>query len=255
MPLHILTVPCLRDNYAFLLHDDLTNRTALVDAPEAGPIVDALNDNGWDLSDLLITHHHDDHIAGVEALHKATGCRVIGARADAYRLPPLDLAVDISDVEAVCGEDVHIIDVPGHTVGHIAFWLPGAQALFTGDSLMALGCGRLFEGTPAQMWDSLQRLRALPDTATVYSGHEYTATNARFARTIEPDNAALMLRCDRIDAARAAGDPTVPSNLGEEKATNPFLRADVPSLAEAIGMTGAAPVEIFAEVRARKDRF
>ncbi|GGL75179.1 hydroxyacylglutathione hydrolase [Wenxinia marina] len=255
MPLRLITVPCRSDNYAFLIHDSVSNETALVDAPEAEPIMEELEGRGWHLNDILITHHHGDHVEGVEQLKKRYGSRVIGARADQHRLPPLDLAVDISDVEDVCGEEVHVIDVPGHTVGHIAFWMPGAQLLFTGDSLMAMGCGRLFEGTPAQMWESLTRLRALPGEATVCSGHEYTETNARFALTIEPDNAALKSRAEAVRSARAEGRFTVPSTLSEEIETNPFLRADRPEVKAALGMQDAPDVDVFAEIRARKDRF
>lgn len=255
MPLDIVTVPCRSDNYAYLLHDALTGRTALVDAPETGPLREALESRGWRLSDLLLTHHHADHVEAVEDLHKIYGCRVIGARADQDRLPPLDLAVDAGDVVAVCGEDAHVIDVPGHTVGHVAFHLPGTGAAFTADSLMALGCGRVFEGTFGQMWDSLRRLRALPPETLICSGHEYTRKNAQFALTIEPDNEALKSRARAVDAARDQGKPTVPSTLKEEIETNPFLRADRPELKSAIGMETAPDVEVFAEIRRRRDRF
>ena len=255
MPLRIVTVPCLKDNYAFVLHDQMTGLTAVVDVPEAGPIEEVLDGHGWNLSDILITHHHPDHINGVERLHKRTGARVIGARADKHRLPPLDLAVDISDVEDVCGEEVHVLDVPGHTVGHVAYWMPGSQIVFTGDSLMALGCGRLFEGTPAQMWDSLTRLRALPPETTVCSGHEYTESNGRFAVTVDPENSHLISRVAAVASDRAAGRPTVPSTLADEIATNPFLRADVPALGAAVGLPDGDPVQVFAEIRSRKDRF
>ncbi|EYD72625.1 hydroxyacylglutathione hydrolase [Limimaricola hongkongensis] len=253
MPLELLTVACLSDNYAFLLHDAATGRTALVDAPEAAPIRAALDAHGWTLSDILLTHHHDDHVAGLAELRD--GARVIGAAADAHRLPPLDLAVAPGDPLEVLGERVEVIDVPGHTVGHMAFHFPGSRMAFTADSLMAMGCGRLFEGTPEQMWDSLRKLRDLPGQTLICSGHEYTETNARFALTIEPDNAALRDRAAAIARARAEGHPTVPSRLSEERATNPFLRADAPELQRAMGFDGQDAAKVFAEIRGRKDRF
>ncbi|PSK86712.1 hydroxyacylglutathione hydrolase [Limimaricola soesokkakensis] len=253
MPLELLTVPCLSDNYAFLLHDAGTGRTALVDAPEAAPIRRALDAHGWRLSDILLTHHHDDHVAGVADLRD--GARVIGARADAHRLPPLDLEVAPGDPLEVLGVKVEVIDVPGHTLGHVAFHFPQDHMAFTADSLMALGCGRLFEGTADQMWDSLRKLRDLPGQTLICSGHEYTETNARFALTIEPDNQALRDRAAAIARARAEGRPTVPSHLSEERATNPFLRADMPELQRAAGLEGHSAVQVFAEIRSRKDRF
>ncbi|MGR3631392.1 MAG: hydroxyacylglutathione hydrolase [Limimaricola soesokkakensis] len=253
MPLELLTVPCLSDNYAFLLHDAGTGRTALVDAPEAAPIRRALDAHGWRLSDILLTHHHDDHVAGVAELRD--GARVIGARADAHRLPPLDLEVAPGDPLEVLGAKVEVIDVPGHTLGHVAFHFPQDHMAFTADSLMALGCGRLFEGTADQMWDSLRKLRDLPGQTLICSGHEYTETNARFALTIEPDNQALRDRAAAIARARAEGRPTVPSHLSEERATNPFLRADMPELQRAAGLEGHSAVQVFAEIRSRKDRF
>lgn len=253
MPLELLTVPCLSDNYAFLLHDAGTGRTALVDAPEAAPIRRALDAHGWRLSDILLTHHHDDHVAGVAELRD--GARVIGARADARRLPPLDLEVAPGDPLEVLGVKVEVIDVPGHTLGHVAFHFPQDHMAFTADSLMALGCGRLFEGTADQMWDSLRKLRDLPGQTLICSGHEYTETNARFALTIEPDNQALRDRAAAIARARAEGRPTVPSHLSEERATNPFLRADMPELQRAAGLEGHSAAQVFAEIRSRKDRF
>lgn len=252
-PIELVVVPCLSDNYAFLVHNRDTGDTALVDAPEAGPIKDALAARGWTLTDILITHHHHDHIGAVEDLRE--GARVIGASADAHRLPPLDLQVADGDTIDVCGVPTHVLDVSGHTVGHIAFHMPDPKLVFTADSLMALGCGRLFEGTPAQMWKSLQKLRALPGDTTVCSGHEYTESNARFALSLDPANDTLISRYEGIKAARAAGRPTVPSVLDEEMRTNPFLRADDPALKAAIGMADASDVDVFAEVRARKDKF
>lgn len=252
-PIEMVVIPCLRDNYAYLLHDAATGGTVLVDAPEAAPIRAELDRRGWTLSDILITHHHPDHIDGVAALR--AGTRVIGAKADVQRLPPLDLAVKQGDVLTVAGQAVHVLDVSGHTLGHIAFHMPQAGFAFTADSLMALGCGRLFEGTPAMMWDSLQKLRALPEETLICSGHEYTAANARFALSIDPENSDLISRAKGVEAARAAGKPTVPSTLAEEKRTNPFLRADLPQLKAALGMNDASDVDVFAELRGRKDRF
>ncbi|MCE8510206.1 hydroxyacylglutathione hydrolase [Ruegeria pomeroyi] len=255
MPLEIVTVPCLSDNYAFLVHDSDSGKTALVDAPEAAPIRAELDRRGWSLDQVWLTHHHWDHVDGLEALLSSGGATVIGAEADAHRLPPLDLAVSEGDRFEFAGATVEVIDVSGHTVGHIAFHLPAAKAVFTADSLMALGCGRLFEGTPDQMWASLSKLAALPDDTLVCSGHEYTQSNARFALTVDPGNAALKTRADEIDQARARGRPTVPSLLSLEKATNPFLRAADPGIQSHLGMQGADPANVFAEIRARKDRF
>lgn len=255
MPLEIVTIPCLSDNYAYLLHDAGTGATAVIDAPEAAPIQAALGTRGWRLTDILITHHHRDHIEGVEALRGAFGARVVGAAADAHRLPRLDLAVSEGDSVAIGGETATVIDVSGHTLGHIAYHFAASAAVFTGDSLMALGCGRLFEGDAATMWASLRKLAALPLETLVYSGHEYARSNARFALTIEPENPALRARAARIEAARSAGRPTVPVPLSEELATNPFLRADLPGSKAAIGLPDRPDIEVFAEIRARKDRF
>ena len=255
MPLDLVTVPCLKDNYAFLIHDDASGQTAVVDVPDAAPVQQALAARGWVLSDILVTHHHADHIDGVAVLKAATGAMVVGNAADAHRLPPLDLALDPGMTFTIGAEVVHVIDVPGHTVGHVAFHIPSAKLAFTADSLMALGCGRLFEGTPAQMWASLSRLAALDPATLICSGHEYTASNGRFALTIEPGNPALQARVAAIAAARAAGRATVPSLLSLELATNPFLRAHLPAVKAAIGMPLADDVESFAEIRARKDRF
>ncbi|MEZ5778280.1 MAG: hydroxyacylglutathione hydrolase [Paracoccaceae bacterium] len=255
MPLEIVTVPCLTDNYAFLAHDIATGATAVVDVPEATPILNALRTRGWRASHVLITHHHDDHIAGVPALAAATGARVFGAAADAHRLPPLDEALREGDAVRIGMDEGVVIDVSGHTVGHIAFHFPNSNAVFTGDSLMALGCGRVFEGTPPQMWESLKKLAALPPDTMVCSGHEYTAANARFALTIEPQNDALVTRAEEVKNARANNRATVPSLLSEELKTNPFLRAGRAEVKAAIGMTDATDAQAFAEIRGRKDRF
>lgn len=255
MTLEILTIPCLADNYAFLLRDQATGKVALVDAPESHPIQAALKQKGWKLDMVLLTHHHADHIDGLADLVKEYRPQVIGAKADAHRLPTLDLALIEGDTFKIGESEGHIIDVSGHTLGHIAFHFPTAKAVFSADSLMALGCGRLFEGTPKMMWASLSKLAALPVDTIVYSGHEYTASNAKFAMTIEPDNAALQARVTDIATKRIANIPTVPSTLAQELATNPFLRAHLPETKKAVGMSNATDVEVFTVIRKRKDNF
>ena len=255
MPLEIVTVPCLQDNYAFLAHDPASGETALVDAPDAPPILAKLHTLGWKLSHVLLTHHHPDHVDGLPDILVTHPARVIGAKADEHRLPKLDQMVVEGDTFYIGGEPVEVLDVSGHTVGHIAFYMPKSDAVFSADSLMALGCGRLFEGEPAQMWASLSKLAALPNETVVYSGHEYTQSNAKFALTIDPDNADLQDRVADINRARAAEEPTVPSELALEKATNPFLRAADPAIRAQLGMENSEPAAVFAEIRARKDRF
>jgi hydroxyacylglutathione hydrolase len=255
MALQIVTIPCLSDNYAYLAHDPATGATAAVDVPEAAPILAALRAQGWTLSDVLLTHHHADHVQGLSALLSEAPARVIGAAADAHRLPPLDRAVAEGDTVRIGSETGHVIDVSGHTVGHVAFHFPQSGAVFTADSLMAMGCGRVFEGSMAQMHGSLAKLAALPPDTLIYSGHEYTAANARFAVTIDPDNAHLAARVREIEVARGANRPTVPSRLAEELATNPFLRGHDPAIRARLGMDGASDADVFAEIRSRKDRF
>lgn len=253
--LEIVTVPCRTDNYAYLLRDAATGLIAVVDAPEAAPIAAALEARGWKLDWIWLTHHHGDHVEGVGALRARFGARVAGARADAARLPPLDLALDEGETISLGESAATVIDVSGHTLNHIAFHFPGAGAVFTGDSLFVLGCGRVFEGTHAMMWESLSKLASLPPETTVWCGHEYTLANLAFARTIEKDNPDLAAQGVRIEADRKAGKPTVPSTIARERAANPFLRAGSSGIQEAVGLTGADPAGVFAEVRRRKDRF
>lgn len=255
MALDLVTLPALNDNYIFILHDDTTGATAVIDVPDAAPVDAELQRRGWTLSEIWLTHHHDDHTQGVAALKARHPARVIGAAADAHRLPALDQEVAEGHSFDFGGEEVHVLDVSGHTVGHIAFSLPASGIVFTGDSLMALGCGRLFEGTPAQMWASLSKLAALDPGTVVCSGHEYTAANAKFALTIDPDNSNLISRVSEITAARDAGRPTVPSILRDELATNPFLRADDPDIRSRLGLEDAPAEAVFAEIRGRKDAF
>lgn len=253
MPVDIVTIPCLSDNYAYLLKGP--DGVVLIDAPEAAPIRQALAVRGWGLDTILITHHHHDHVGAIAALKAEFGATVIGPRAEASKIDGLDQLVAGGDQGGSGAGAWQVLDVPGHTLGHVAFHFPGAHAVFTADSLMALGCGRIFEGTPPMMYDSLCALAALPPETMVYSGHEYTQANARFAATIEPDNPALQARIARITAARVRNMPTVPSLLSEELATNPFLRADQPDLQAALGMAGAPAADVFAHVRALKDKF
>jgi len=256
MALELVTLPCLSDNYCFLMHCDETGDTAVIDVPESAPVAAELERRGWSLTHVLLTHHHYDHVDGLEEL-KADwpDAVVIGAAADAHRLPPLDLKVKEGDTITVGIEWVRVIDVPGHTVGHIAFHFPESGVVFTGDSLMALGCGRLFEGSAQQMFESLSKLAALPPDTLVCSGHEYTLSNARFAVSIEPGNAALQQRMKDTEKLRAAGMATVPSRLGLELETNPFLRSKSAEVQQTVGLLNCDPVSVFAAVRKAKDDF
>jgi hydroxyacylglutathione hydrolase len=253
--LEIVTVAALSDNYDFLVHDPVSGRTALVDAADPAPILDALTERGWTLDEIWLTHHHWDHIDGAAGLFEATGATITGAAADQHRLPPLTRVVEPGQSFDFAGHEVQIMGADGHTLGHIAYYIPDAKALFSADSLMVLGCGRLFEGTPEQMWETLSRFATLPEDTMIYSGHEYTASNARFALTIEPENATLRNRAKTIEEMRMKGEATVPAPLSLELATNPFLRAHLAPVKKALGMADASDVALFAEIRARKDRF
>lgn len=266
MPLEIVTIPCRSDNYAYLLRDEATGATGLVDAPEAGPLAAELERRGWGLDVLLITHHHGDHVEGVEALRERFKPQVIGAEADRKRLPRLDRAVAEGDEIAIGASGARVLDASGHTVGHVAFHFPEAAALFSADSLMVMGCGRIFEGTAEMMWATLVKLAGLPAETRIYSGHEYTEANLRFALSLgevrapgeDPapgEDRALAERAGEIRALRAAGRPTVPATLAAERATNPFLRAGSPDMKELVGMRDAPDAEVFAEIRRRKDAF
>lgn len=253
--LEVHQFPCLSDNYGYLIHDSENDLTACIDTPEVNPISRALAEKGWKLTHILNTHHHFDHAGGNLALKEKWGCTIVGAKRDAERIPGIDVQVDDGDSYDFGNHRAHIFDVSGHTIGHIAYYFETDAMLFSGDALFALGCGRLFEGTPDQMWSSLKKLRALPDDTVVYCAHEYTQANARFALTVEPQNSDLVARAKEIDLLRADGKPTVPSTIGLEKATNPFLRPMSADLQQTIGLAGADLVEVFAETRRRKDSF
>jgi hydroxyacylglutathione hydrolase len=248
-------VPCLKDNYAYILHEPRTKAVAVVDPSEAAPVMDALRARSLSLTHILNTHHHFDHTGGNLELKERTGAKIIGPRADADRIPGIDIQVGNGDLVAIGTAIARIFDIPAHTRGHIAFWFEEAKAVFTGDTMFAMGCGRLFEGTPAQMWASLSTLARLPADTRVYCGHEYTQSNGRFALTLEPGNADLVARMKQVDELRNQGLPTIPSTISLELKTNPFLRPDSPELRQAMSMETANVIDVFAETRRRKDVF
>lgn len=253
--LDIHLVPCLKDNYAYLLHDKASGKVAAVDPSESAPVLRALAAHGLKLTHVLNTHHHFDHTGGNLELKESTGARVVGPKADADRIPGIDLALGEGDTFALGESSARVFDIPAHTKGHIAFWFERDMAVFTGDTLFAMGCGRLFEGTPAQMWASLSKLAGLPDDTRVYCGHEYTLANGRFALTLEPGNADLRQRMVDVEARRSRGEPTIPSTIGLERRTNPFLRPSSDELRATLALQSATLVDVFAETRRRKDVF
>ncbi len=243
------------DNFGYLVHDEATGRTAAIDAPEAGPIRNALIHRGWTLSDIFITHHHIDHVEAIAELKAAFNPRVAGPRDEADKIEGLDELVGDGDVIELGETRFEVMATPGHTLGHIVFFNRDGGHLFSADALFSLGVGRMFEGTPGPMWEGLKRLRELPDETLVYCGHEYTQSNARFALSIDPDNTALQARAAEVDRLRAAGRATIPFALGEDKKASPFLRADAPELARHYGLDGADPADVFAAIRKGKDNF
>ncbi|MDR3374237.1 MAG: hydroxyacylglutathione hydrolase [Ancalomicrobiaceae bacterium] len=246
---------CRSDNFGVLLHDAETGATAAIDAPDEAAISAELARLGWHLTDILITHHHLDHVEGLPGLKATYGARVVGPKAEAGKIGHIDIAVEEGDAISFAGRAVEVLDVPGHTLGHIALHLPEEKLAFVGDTLFALGCGRILEGAPRQMWTSLVKIAGLPGDTSVYCGHEYTLSNGRFALSVDGDNEALIERMKEVEALRAADKPTLPTTIAEEIATNPFLRASAAAVKQRLGMASAAEVDVFARLRQMKNDF
>jgi hydroxyacylglutathione hydrolase len=254
MAAEIRLFPCLTDNFGYLVHDPATGATASIDAPEAAPVLKVLEREGWKLTDILVTHHHHDHVGGVSELKQKYGARVVAPHDKSAKIANVDLRVGEGDTVTVGGLKARVLETPGHTLDHISYVFDSEQALFAADTLFSIGCGRVFEGNYPMMWDSLLKLRALPDDFRLYCGHEYTAANVKFALTIEPENAALQARAAEVTRLRAEGKPTIPVKLSDEKQANVFLRADVASVAASVGLAGKGAAEVFGELRERKNR-
>jgi hydroxyacylglutathione hydrolase len=253
--LEIEMFPCLSDNYGFLLHDADADVTATVDTPDAEAITRVLERKGWRLTHILNTHHHADHAGGNLALKRRTNCTIVGPRSDAERIPGIDVLVGEGDTVMLGTHRAEVFDTPGHTRGHIVYYFPGDGVAFVGDTLFAMGCGRLFEGTPREMWTSLRKILRWPATTRLYCAHEYTAANGRFALTVEPDNQDLVARMREVEKLRAAGLATVPTTVALERATNPFLRPTSAALRRTLGLERSDDVTVFARTRALKDVF
>lgn len=255
MALQVEQFMCRSDNFGVLVHDPETGETAIIDAPEEAPILSAIERTGWTPTVILTTHHHPDHVEANLPLKERFGLSIIGPEAEADRIPGIDRKVKEGDTVRFAGRTIEVIETPGHTAGHISYHFRQDRLAFTADTLFALGCGRLFECKPPVMLASMKKLAALPAETVIYCGHEYTQSNARFALSVDPTNSALKERAKKIDALRAEGKPTLPTTIGEEMATNPFLRWHDPVIRKNLGMEGATDAEVFAELRKRKDVF
>lgn len=252
--LEIHQFPCLSDNYGVIIRDPETNMVATIDAPEADAVRKALADKGWTLTHILTTHHHWDHTDGNLPLKEETGCTIIGPKPEASKIPGIDLAVGEGETFKFGNFDVEVMETPGHTAGHIIYHVPAAKVAFVGDTLFAMGCGRVNEGTMAEMWSGVEKVAKLPPETVLYCGHEYTVANAEFALTIEPGNTALQKRTAEVKALRAAGKPTLPTRVDIERETNPFIRVSSPEIRKNLGLETADDWQVFAEVRERKNR-
>ncbi len=256
MPIEVIQFRCLNDNFGLLVHDISTGATASIDAPDGQEIVTEIRRRGWSLSHLLITHHHADHVQGAVTLKKTfPEMIIIGSLKDAYRLPPLDRGVGEGDRILIGDTTAQVIETPGHTLGHIAYHFNQDAAVFVGDTLFSLGCGRVFEGTMEMMHLSLNKLANLPEETHIYCGHEYTQANGKFALTVDPENNSLKERMRYVDALRQSGQFTLPTTIALERATNPFLRVDDPDIKRTMGLTQAGAVEVFSHMRERKNNF
>ncbi len=256
MPAEVHQFPCLTDNFGVLVHDPATGATAAIDVPEAAPVLKALDERGWTLTDILVTHRHGDHVQGIpEVKQRFPKARVLAPAGEADRVPLVDATVREGDVARVGSLQARVIETPGHTIGHIVYFFEAEKLLFAGDTLFSIGCGKVNEAPMAVMWDSLLKIAALPEDTAIYCGHEYTLANAKFALTIEPGNARLIDHMKTVEALRAKGAASLPSTLGLELAINPFLRAERPEVQAQLGMAGAAAADVFAEIRERKNRF
>ncbi|WP_411817115.1 hydroxyacylglutathione hydrolase [Hyphococcus sp. DH-69] len=255
MPIEIRQFPCLSDNYGYLIRDHESGLVATIDTPDPGAINNELESAGWKLTHILNTHHHFDHAGGNLALKEKWGCQIIGPKNEQEKIPGIDRVVGDGDVVELGQSIAKVFDTPGHTLGHIIYHFEDDAAAFVGDTIFAMGCGRLFEGTPDQMWSSLQKISSMPHETKLYCAHEYTKANAAFALSVDPSNAALQARAKEVDSMRAQNLPTVPTTVEKELATNPFLRAEDKSLQTNINMDGASAVDVFAKTRALKDSF
>lgn len=253
--LEIVQIPVLQDNYLYLIHEKNSGETAIIDPAVEDEIVVELEKRGWNLTHIINTHHHWDHTGANLALKEKYGAKVIGPAADQDRIPGIDIAVGEGDEIFLGNCSANVFFVPGHTKGHIAYYFETAQALFSGDTIFSMGCGRLFEGTPDQMWRSISKLMSLPDDTLIYGAHEYTTANGEFALTLEPSNKDLVTRMTEVRALRSNNTPTVPTTMSLEKKTNPFMRPMSDEIQETLGMLGAPWPAVFAEIRSRKDNF
>lgn len=255
MTLQIDQFMCRDDNFGVLIHDAASGQTALIDAPEEKAILAAVERTGWKPTAIFTTHHHIDHVEANLALKERFGLKIYGPKAEADRIPGIDVELVEGSKLEFAGQPVEVIETPGHTAGHICYYLPQSKVAFVADTIFALGCGRLLEKPPAVMFDSLSKLVKLPGETALYCGHEYTLSNARFALTIDPTNSALKERAAKIEKLREAGKPTLPTTMAEELSTNPFLRWHDPAIRRNLGMENASDAEVFAEIRKRKDNF